>query len=62
MMKADWHADIRRYCKKSPTSFEEQMLIYYYYHHNMSEDWLFFFMLGIRGTSTANAIETIATK
>ena len=27
MMKADWHAGIRRYCKKSPTSFEEQMLI-----------------------------------
>jgi hypothetical protein len=61
MMKADWHAGIRRYCKKSPTSFEEQMLIYYCHHH-VSEDRLFFFMLGIRGTSTAKAIETIATK
>jgi hypothetical protein len=62
MMKADWHAGIRRYCKKSPTSFEEQMLIYYCHHHNVSEDWLLFFRLGICGTSTAKAIETIATK
>ena len=51
------------YVKRSPNSFEEQMLIYYnYYHHNVSEDRLLFFRLGIRGTSTAKAIETIATK
>ena len=50
------------YVKRSPNSFEEQMLISYYHHHNVSEDQLLFFRLGIRGTSTAKAIETIATK
>jgi len=48
------------YLKRSLTPFKEQMLIYYYYH--VSADRLFLFMLGIRGTSTANTIETIATK
>ena len=49
------------YVKRSPNSFEEQMIIYYYHLH-VSEDRLLFFMLGIRGTSTAKAIATIATK